>query len=197
MNRRRECYRKYRMLFSIACAVLPALAPADPVKEGVVPETGLRYWEWQSQGVLFRLTQRLPDQTRAFFMARDFDAGNANIVATQCVFQTMFRNTGGKGSGAVEINLDEWVVEANDTQSSLVTREQWKQKWTSRGVSAGAMIAFEWSLLPTTQVYPPDDYHWGMTSYGLAPCSRLALHFSSRRNGHHLYSSFRRVTYTL
>lgn len=38
------------------------------VEQGVIEETGLRYREWNAEGALFRLTQRLPDQTRAFFL---------------------------------------------------------------------------------------------------------------------------------
>lgn len=166
-----------------ALIMLPVRAGAGPVTEGIVGETGLRYWEWDSQGVLFRLTQRLPDQTRAFFLARGFDAGSADLVATQCVFQSMFRNTGSKGSGAVDIDLDDWTVETNRTQSELMTRQKWEAKLRSFGLQPAALIAFTWSLLPTRQSYQPDDYNWGMTSYGLTPGTKFDLRFTWFHNG--------------
>ncbi|MCO6413265.1 MAG: hypothetical protein J5I92_11010 [Thiogranum sp.] len=129
------------------------------------------------------MTQRLPDQTRAFFLARGFDAESAELVATQCVFQSMFRNTGSKGSGAVDIDLDDWVVEANDERSRLLTRGKWEAILESSGLQPAAMIAFTWSLLPTRQSYQPDDYNWGMTSYGLAPGMKFNLGFTWRHNG--------------
>lgn len=179
----RQCYRNCYAGLIAAFTMLPVHAGAAPVIEGVVAETGLRYWEWNSQGVLFRLTQRLPDQTRAFFLARGFDAESAELVATQCVFQSMFRNTGSKGSGAVDIDLDDWVVEANDERSRLLTRGKWEAILESSGLQPAAMIAFTWSLLPTRQSYQPDDYNWGMTSYGLAPGMKFNLGFTWRHNG--------------
>jgi hypothetical protein len=36
-------------------------------------------------------------------------------------------------------------------------------------------------LLPTQQEYAPDDYNWGMTSYGLPPGSEFDLVFAWHR----------------
>jgi hypothetical protein len=131
-----EYYRKNLFAISITLISAPMLAGADPVTQGADTETGLRYWEWNHQGVVFRLTQRLPDQTRAFFLARGFDADSADMVAKQCVFQSMFRNTGEQGSGAVTIDLDEWDIAANGARSGLLTREKWEAKLAGRGVPA-------------------------------------------------------------
>jgi len=48
-----------------------ALAAAVTVEVG--KETGLKTWEWREDGVSLRLVQRLPDQTRAYLLARDLD----------------------------------------------------------------------------------------------------------------------------
>ncbi len=132
---------------------------------------------------MFRLTQRLPDQTRAYLLARGFAAGRADFVATRCMFQSMFKNTGSQGDPAVSINLDDWRVHAAGPQKHMLTREYWKQEWAQREISGSAAIAFEWSLLPTRQVYAPGDYNWGMTSYGLPPGTRFDLDFSWTTDG--------------
>ena len=171
------------MLFSALLIAAPAATATEPVTTGTMPETGLRYWEWNAQDVLFRLTQRLPDQTRAYFMARGFDAGHADIVATRCMFQSMFKNTATEGEPGISIDLEGWRLHAAGTEKHLLTREYWQQEWAQRAVSRSATIAFEWSLLPTRQVYAPSDYNWGMTSYGLPPGTHFDLDFSWQREG--------------
>jgi hypothetical protein len=160
----------------------PTLCPAA-VETGVEPETGLRYWQWEGEGVIFRLTQRLPDQTRAFFLARGFDPQSADLLATNCVFQSMFQNAAAEGSASVRFDLRDWRILVDDTPRRLKDRDYWAEVWASRDLPQPARIAFEWSLLPTTQEYAPGDYNWGMTSYGLAPGLVFDLQFSWSANG--------------
>jgi hypothetical protein len=169
---------KARALRMLGWLLFPAAAVCGPVEKGVMSGTGLRYWEWQGEGVLFRLTQRLPDQTRAFFMARGFEAEDADQIARRCVFQTMFKNIAPPGGSAVEFDLGEWTIDTGNGTRGLLTREDWDRRWEERGVPQAARIAFEWSLLPTRQRYLPGDFNWGMTSYGLPPGSRFDLRFS-------------------
>jgi len=159
------------------------VAAAAPLSTGVIPETGLRYWEWKSEDVLFRLTQRLPDQTRAYFMARGFDSDYADVIAKRCVFQSIFKNIAGFGDSAISIDLDTWQVRSGDEERRLLTREGWQDELKNRDISRAAAIALEWSLLPTRQVFAPGDYNWGMTSYGLKPGQVFDLGFSWKRGG--------------
>jgi len=171
-----------RMILIVLLAAGSGAAAEAPVTIGVVPETGLRYWEWKSEDVLFRLTQRLPDQTRAYFMARGFDAGSADLIAKQCVFQSMFKNIADSGGAAISIDLDSWQVRSGDDDRGVLTREKWQDKLRESDSSRAAAIALEWSLLPTHQVYTPGDYNWGMTSYGLKPGQIFDLGFSWERD---------------
>ncbi|MFQ5644853.1 MAG: hypothetical protein ACE5FQ_14315 [Thiogranum sp.] len=166
----------------LAVLLSAGVAVADTaVQTGVVAETGLRYWEWNGQGVLFRLTQRLPDQTRAYLMARGFRPDVADRIATRCVFQSMFKNTADTGEAAVAIDLDDWRIHADDGEQRLITRDRWQRELQGRDISQAAAIALEWSLLPTRQVYAPGDYNWGMSSYGLQPGALFDLDFSWTR----------------
>lgn len=177
----RDCIKRIALvaLFSTGTAI----AADTPMTTGVIAETGLHYWEWGARGVLFRLTQRLPDQTRAFFMARGFDSGSADLIANRCVFQSMFKNIAGPGGAAISIDLDTWRIHSGGDEYRLVTREQWQNELQKNDISSAAAIALEWSLLPTRQVYEPGDYNWGMTSYGLKPGKIFDLDFSWEREG--------------
>lgn len=170
-----------RLLFITLLISGTVAAATGPVNTGVVPETGLRFWEWNARGVLFRLTQRLPDQTRAYFMARGFDNENAESIATRCVFQSMFKNIAEQGEGAVSIDLDTWRIHSAGGETRMITREKWPENFVNPEVAKAAAIALEWSLLPTRQVYAPGDYNWGMTGYGLKPGKVFDLDFSWKR----------------
>jgi hypothetical protein len=165
-------------MFAVSFACFP-----DPVIMGIDPQTQLKYWEWHAGGVLLRLTQRLPDQTRAYFLARGFAQADADRIAANCVFQSMFRNTTPATSGTVVSDLNDWRIRTNGKPGRLLLREYWRKLWAEREVPESARIAFEWSLLPTYQTYAPGDYNWGMTSYGLSPGSGFDLRFSWHRNG--------------
>lgn len=142
-------------------------------------QTGLRTWEWSHEGITLQLVQRLPDQTRAFFMGRGFNYADADTIGRACVFQTIFRND---GNLPLTYNLNEWQVTYRDKPHSLQTRERWEQKWSDRDVKQAARIAFRWSLLPTRQGFEAGDYNWGMTSFGLPPGASFDLSLLLRVN---------------
>jgi len=156
------------------CVARPGLVSAD-VLDVTDPETGLAAWTWRDQGVSLQLRQLLPDQTRAFFLGRGFQAGEADRVGRACVFQTIFRNDGLK---PVEYDLTEWSVYHKVKHLPLQTREVWEQYWLEQNIGKGPRIAFRWALLPTRQRFEPGDYNWGMASFGLAPGERFDLSLS-------------------
>jgi len=154
----------------------PGLVSAD-VLNATNPETGLASWTWRDRGVSLQLLQLLPDQTRAFFLGRGFQAGEADRVGRACVFQTIFRNDGLK---PVEYDLTEWSVRHKGEQLPLQTREFWERYWQEQNIEKGPRIAFRWALLPTRQRFEPGDYNWGMTSFGLVPGEGFNLSLSMR-----------------
>lgn len=168
----------WRQSLSAGLLLLLPLSAGARVETGHEDATGLAYWQWDADGVVFRLTQRLPDQTRAFFLARGFDASSADRFATNCVFQSMFKNASPAGDESLRFDLRDWRVNADGTEGRPQGRSYWSEIWISRGVPESARIAFEWSLLPSQQEYAPGDYNWGMTSYGLAPGTSFDLAFS-------------------
>ncbi len=136
------------------------------------PDTGLRSWRWREAGVSIELVQRLPDQNRAFFLARGFERADADRIAEACVMQTIFRNDGGM---PVDYDLNDWQVRRRGAPRRLLTRERWSEIWRRGETSEAARIALHWALLPTRQRFEPGDYNWGMTSFGLPPGSAFDL----------------------
>jgi hypothetical protein len=166
------------LLWGVSSA--PGAAWAE-VATGIDEETGLKSWTWNVNGVSVQLVQRLPDQTRAFFMGRGFSTDAADIIGQACVFQTIFRND---SKQAVSYDLGKWEVIHQDNRLPLQVRETWDRRWQTLGVSQSARIAFRWSLLPTRQRFEPGDYNWGMTSFGLVPGERFDLALTIDHGGH-------------
>ncbi|WP_455200135.1 hypothetical protein [Kaarinaea lacus] len=168
---------KFIVLISILCLLPVTQVSAEgKVLRGVDEDAQLPFWEWRSDTVSLRLVQRLPDQTRAFFVARGFNKEHAERIAQSCIFQTVYKNVASATSQRIiKYDLTKWKITSNGKVQSLKTREVWEQEWNEAKVPASAKIAFSWSLIPTQQSYQPQDYNWGMTSYNLPPGTRFDL----------------------
>ncbi len=155
-----------------ACLALPT-ALAD-TRAYVDERTGLDAWRGTDDGFSAAFVQRLPDQTRAFFLARGFSRRAADAIAGQCLFQTILGNAG--HTGPVDVDLSEWRWHTPDGRSGrLLLKEDWLRRLEAMGEPQSARIAFKWAFYPTRQRFMPDDWNMGMTSYPLAPGSRLDI----------------------
>ncbi len=139
-------------------------------------DTGLKTWGIIDSGLELKFIQRLPDQTRGFFLGRGFTTEQANDIATHCVFQTVAKNTqAGKEGGSVSLDLSQWILFVNGKQQKVKLKEDWIKEWqslenTDKKVKKSAQIAFRWSTFPSQQTFEPGgDYNWGMISFGLPP----------------------------
>jgi hypothetical protein len=143
---------------------------------GIDQDAALPYWQISDQGMSLRFVQRLPDQTRAYFLARGFNKPEADLIAKSCVFQTVFKNVSNlTQASALDYNLHDWVVRVAGRHQGLKVREDWKREWQRRKVKPAAQLAFEWSLYPTQQVYKSGDYNWGMSIFNLKPGTKFDL----------------------
>jgi hypothetical protein len=133
-------------------------------------ETGLRKWHLAEGKLEVELVQRLPDQTRGFFMARGFSPAIADEIAVSCIFQTIIRNTGTQADAvAVSVDLAQWRVIHADGERGVRLKEPWMASWPENSVGEASRLAFQWALFPTQQEFLADDYNWGMTAFGLPP----------------------------
>ncbi len=176
--------------FASAVLLLGSLLPQAPaaalhVEHSIDPETGLEGWKLVDAPLELELIQRLPDQTRGFFIARGFTPDQADAIARACVFQTIVRNTSPAGSDtSVEVDLRRWHLAGKGGSSRPIrVKEDWLRSWQGGEVTTAARVAFEWSTFPTHQVYRPGDYNWGMTTLGVEPGTTLDLAVEWRVNG--------------
>jgi len=177
-----------KTIIALFCATTGLSAcTGEPPRQtsGIDEEAQLPYWQISDEGMSLRLVQRLPMQTRGFFMARGFSAPQVERVAQSCVFQTVFKNISHKTPHASPLSYDlsQWVVKSNGHTQGLKLREQWAEEWRAEKVGTAQQLAFEWSLYPTVQQYKPGDYNWGMSTFNLKPGSRFDLHVAWQQFG--------------
>ena len=165
---------------AILSMLLSGTAAAE-LTTGTQAEDGLRFWRLTEDGMSLELVQRLPDQTRAFFQARGFSVEQADIIAGDCIFQTILRNTGSKA--AVSYDLNDWRVIVQGGGHGMNLKDEWDRQWQDLRVTESARIAFRWSFLPIRQRFEPGDYNWGMTSYRLSPGKSFELEVAWQREG--------------
>ena len=144
---------------------------------GIDAQAQLPYWQIKDEGMSLRLVQRLPIQSRAFFLARGFNKQQVERIAQSCVFQTVFKNVSHETEQPAPLtyNLREWVISHNGKYQGIKTREDWSVEWLAEKVATSVQLAFEWALYPTEQEYKPGDYNWGMSVYDLKPGSKFDL----------------------
>jgi hypothetical protein len=159
-----------RTLWVLLLLFVAGTPPAAEIVRSADEETGLRKWHLAEGKLEVELVQRLPDQTRGFFMARGFSPAIADEIAVSCIFQTIIRNTGTQADAvAVSIDLAQWRVIHADGEQGVRLKEPWMASWPENTVGEASRLAFQWALFPTRQEFMADDYNWGMTAFGLPP----------------------------
>jgi hypothetical protein len=179
-----------KLFIYLGAVVLTALfntgtGQAIEFKTGIDEQAQLPFWEVSAPGMSLRLVQRLPIQTRAFFLARGFNKAQVERVAQSCIFQTVFTNTSNLGDtpSPLSYDLNNWQVMVNGESHSMKLREDWDRQWRAEKVKKAQRLAFEWALYPTQQSYQPGDFNWGMSSFNLVPGTRFDLKISWRQFG--------------
>ena len=164
-----------------------ALAQGDALRQGQDPQSGLKSWTLRAPPVQIELIQRLPDQTRGFFLARGFPRRVADDIATHCVLQAIGRNVAPPGHGPVfVIDLSDWRIRLPGERRlrPIKLKSDWLAQWRDDpAVSRAARIAFRWATFPTRQTYRPTDYNWGMISFGPPPGTVFDLQVAWRVDG--------------
>jgi hypothetical protein len=163
--------RRTRVLFGVVALLLGCASHAESAR--VDPQTGAVTRDTQAHGVTVSLTQLLPDQVRAFYVARGFDLADADVFAEACVYMTVLRND--TAPGELGFRLSDWEVHHDGQIRSIPTLDEWLTRWQERGVPDSAQLAFRWAQFPSEQRYAPGEWNQGMLATGLPPGSRFDL----------------------
>jgi hypothetical protein len=156
----------------MTCSADSTSADAEDASR-VDPETGAVTRSIQTHGVELSLTQLLPDQVRAFYIARGFDLVDAEVFASACVYMTVLRNV--SAAGEISFRLADWSLAEDSHEQALPSLDTWLDRWEERGVPSAARLAFRWAQFPPEQSYARGEWNQGMLATGLAPGRRFDL----------------------
>ncbi|MEJ2438652.1 MAG: hypothetical protein P8Z72_03150 [Gammaproteobacteria bacterium] len=169
-------------LLSFTCT--SALAKDNFTQKRILNKGVVHSYRWIAtapSGVQFTLVQRVPDQTRSFYIDKGFSLKAANEYASACVMQTIFNNN--TSDKTVTFNLANWRVIHNGISKPLKLRKAWLREWKHLKVPNSARIAFRWSQFPTYQKHSPGDWFQGMIAAGVSPGSKFDLKITWTENG--------------
>lgn len=159
---------------SVALAAGLALAIVPPARGAPEPVAATI----DRDGLKLEMAPLEPDQVRAFFLARGFNAEDADLLVREaCLFRSAIGNAFSTTDGSqVTVTLGAWrITPRSGGPRQPRTREDWETLWKARGASEEAQVAFYWALFPTEQTFAPTDHNWGMITFGLPPATRFAL----------------------
>ncbi len=138
----------------------------SPQSKHIDKTTGITTWEINTQGVLFSLTQILPDQAKAFYVNRGFTLEQTESFASSCVYMTVMRND--NAPGTIHFIKSNWTVLANKKPHPLISVDAWLNKLKKQKVNNSALLAFRWAQFPPEQEFEVGgDWNQGMLSLGL------------------------------
>lgn len=175
---------KYVVCFALLfCSCSSAIAKDKFTQKRILNSGVVHSYRWIAtapSGVRFQLVQRIPDQTRSFYIDKGFSLKAADEYASACVMQTIFNNN--TKDKTVSFNLADWRVIHNGISKPLKLRKQWLAEWEKLKVPKSARIAFRWSQFPTYQEHSPGDWFQGMIAVGLSPGSKFDLKITWSEN---------------
>lgn len=185
---------KGRLSLTLFLFFFQSLASGELVT-GTDEDAQLPFWEWQNDYMTIRLVQRLPDQTRAYFSGRGFTAGTVKIIAKYCIFQTVYTNrSGADNKHVIQHDIRDWQYHYSDKSFRMKPRENWKPFWQEKGVVQAQIVAFEWSLFPTRQVFESGDYNWGMSVFDVPHGASFDLDLHWKLDGKPQMATMKNVT---
>lgn len=160
----------------LVCLLKPGGAGAQENLNPINPLPGVKTWRWSEDGVDIRLTQIVPEQIRGFYASRGFGKNDVEMIASDCIFQTVIRNDA--ASAQLRVDLSQWRAVAGSTAHPPKLREDWAAVWRERNAPPSAVLASRWAFFPTAQIFDNGDWNMGMTSYGFSPGTQFDLEFS-------------------
>ena len=152
----------------LAAAVAPQGALATTAS--VDPDTGLKSWHYQGDGLDIELVQVPPDYIRASYSARGLPESIIEDVAGRCVFGTIIRNIADQ---PLSYRVADWRYrDADGAEKAIKTKTEWLQQWHAMGVR------FSWSILADDPTFAVGDWIQGYTTMAEPHGSVLDLKLS-------------------
>lgn len=142
--------------FMLSLLMTGVFAGEGGVIARIDPNTGLKSWQFEGDGLGIEFVQVSPDFIRASYAARGLPKELIESVATQCVFGSIVRNIGDQ---PLSYNVANWrYLTADAAEYKIRTKTQWLEQWHSMGVR------FSWSILADDVTFSEGDWIQGFTT---------------------------------
>ena len=110
---------------------------------------------YKSNGVIFSISVRTPEQIRAFYIARGFPEAAIRELESKCLL------TAGVLNGTNDIlwlEPSKWRFTTNDGEKvTRISRDEWNTRWTQLDVPLASRATFGWTQLPESRGLLADE----------------------------------------
>ena len=166
-----------RMFVGVSLGAPLVTFAAGDITSSVDPNTGLKSWQYEGDGLGIELLQVPPDFIRASYAARGLPEAVREAVATRCVFGTIVRNL---APSPLTYRVADWrYVAADGSERRIKTKSEWLEEWHGMGVR------FSWSILADAPTFAVGDWIQGFTTVPEPHGSRLDLKITWSIDGRH------------
>ncbi len=133
----------------------------------VNPDTGLKSWQFEGEGLAIEFLQVPPDFIRASYAARGLPKELIESVATRCVFGSIVRNLSDQ---PLSYRVADWrYLSVDAVEHKIKTKTQWLEQWHDMGVR------FNWSMLADDVTFSKGDWIQGFTTVAEPHGSHIGL----------------------
>ncbi len=101
---------------------------------------------------------RSAEQMAAFYEGREFPANAIATTREACFFTIGIHN---KTNDILWLDTQQWYLNNKNSTISLISKEQWKQRWGKINLPQRFQSTFRWTLLPEQLDFQPGEREGG------------------------------------
>jgi len=112
----------------------------------------------ENQYIKMVVIPRTPQQMAAFYEGREFPKTAIDETRSACFFTTVIHN---KSKNIIQHDYSRWQLNTDATTVSLISKQQWKQRWKQLNIPQRFQSTFRWTLLPEQLDFQAAEHEGG------------------------------------
>jgi len=112
----------------------------------------------ENKSIKMVIIPRTAHQMAAFYEGREFPDNAIQATRDACFFTVGIQN---KTKDIIWLNTQQWQLGSTAAPVSLISKEQWKQRWKELNVPQRFQSTFRWTLLPKQLDFYPAEREGG------------------------------------
>ena len=112
----------------------------------------------ENQFIKMVIIPRTAQQMAAFYEGREFPNRAIKATSSACFFTVGIHN---KTKDLIWLDTEQWQLDSQGRGISLLSKQQWKQRWQKINLAQRFQSTFRWTLLPEKLDFQPGEHEGG------------------------------------